>query len=187
MDSFSERFGFTKPKSIQLCSLDSELRNSLWNVCRQSVLRAKDTVTLKDSGLYGVAYLLFVDFYNLPSDSIPHYIKHFIKDQLTFFQTGEWYLILNYLEFTANNLLQHASRDRFIKAINSKLEEEKSAYRFVGSILAPITNLTEINEIEVHGYPPIATSLTQRNLCRPMLLGDRRGSLPSFGGAEKHC
>jgi hypothetical protein len=132
-------------------------------------------------------HLLFVDFYKLPSDSIPHYIKHFIKDQLTFFQTGEWYLILNYLEFTANNLLQDASRDRFIKAINSKLEEEKSAYRFVGSILAPITNLTEINEIEVHGYPPIATSLTQRNLCRPMLLGDRRGSLPSFGGAEKHC
>ena len=57
-------------------------------------------------------------------------------------------MVLNYLEFIARNRLEGQFRDQFIKAVNSELEEEKSAYRFVGNLLAPITNLTEINEIQ---------------------------------------
>jgi hypothetical protein len=151
MDPFSERYGYTKRKSIQIHSLDSELRNSLWNVCRTFLFHSgkrNTTIVLKDSDLYRVAYLLYVNFFKTPADELPHYIHDFIKSQLQFFQNGEWYSVLNYLEFVANNYLEDAFRDRFIVAINSELEEEKSAYRFVGYALAPISNDTEISEIE---------------------------------------
>ena len=150
MEPFSERYGHTKPKSIQINSLDSELRNSLWNVCRQLLFRQRKNSTswLRDSGFYGAAYLLFVDFFKVPEDSLPSSTRDFVKGQLEFFQNAEWYMVLNYLEFIARNRLEGQFRDQFIKAVNSELEEEKSAYRFVGNLLAPITNLTEINEIQ---------------------------------------
>lgn len=150
MEPFSERYGHTKPKSIQINSLDSELRNSLWNVCRQLLFRQRKNSTswLRDSGFYGAAYLLFVDFFKVPEDLLPSSTRDFVKGQLEFFQNAEWYMVLNYLEFIARNRLEGQFRDQFIKAVNSELEEEKSAYRFVGNLLAPITNLTEINEIQ---------------------------------------
>ena len=54
----------------------------------------------------------------------------------------------NYLEFIANNWGDDEFKNRFIQKINGELEEEKSAYRFVGKLLAPVSNAIEINEIE---------------------------------------
>jgi hypothetical protein len=149
MEPFSERYGYTKAKLVQIQSLDSELRNSLWNVCRQFLFRPTNSKTylLRDSGLYGVAYLLFVEFFKVPADSLPSRTSDFISDQLKLFQKGEWYFVLNFVEFVTHNYLEGAIRRQFIEAINAELEEEKSAYRFIGNLLVPISSSIETNEI----------------------------------------
>ena len=149
MEPFSERFGYTKPKLLQIDFLDLELRNSLWNVCRSLLFRQKSqSIRLTDSGFYGIAYLVFVNFFKLPEDALPSYTKDFVNNQLEIFQKGKWYVVLNYLEFIANNWGDDEFKNRFIQKINGELEEEKSAYRFVGKLLAPVSNAIEINEIE---------------------------------------
>lgn len=95
MEPFSERFGYTKPKLLQIDSLDLELRNSLWNVCRSLLFRQKSqSIRLTDSGFYGIAYLVFVNFFKLPEDALPSYTKDFVNNQLEIFQKGKWYVVL---------------------------------------------------------------------------------------------
>ena len=65
-----------------------------------------------------------------------------------FFFECEWYEVYDFIEFVANNYERYQFKDKFIEACNRALEKEVSAYRFVDSLIARITEQQEVEEIE---------------------------------------
>ena len=62
-----------------------------------------------------------------------------------------WWQVYNLLEFVANHpteLLGSSNPDKFITETNRILEEEVAGYRFIGTVLTPVTNSSEIRGIE---------------------------------------
>jgi AbiJ N-terminal domain 4 len=148
MTSFSERLGITQPKAIQLNNLDTELRNSLWNVCR-TFFFIPLSGDLYDDHMRHVAIALYRDYLKLPIERLPDSTSRFVESQLDFFQTAQWYEVLNLVEFLHSQYLsQRINPQNFEQKINEVLEREKSAYRFIAGNLASITNEIEMQELE---------------------------------------
>ncbi|WP_407528060.1 hypothetical protein PDL71_08520 [Lacibacter sp. MH-610] len=148
---FSQRIG-KKPatKNIQLESIDEDLLNGLWNISKIYIIdrisrRAKyggDT----DFDLF--SNILWHKFYRLPIDTIPDYdfkTEKFIREN---FFKGQWYETYDFIEFLTSLDFDEINTKDFITAINSLLEHEFSAYRFIDGKIAPISNKIEVNEIQ---------------------------------------
>jgi hypothetical protein len=149
MASFSERIGITPPKAIQLESLDYDLRNSLWNVCYHYWFTATSR-TLSECNMYQLALGLQKDFYKQPVNMLTDYTPEFVEAHLMLFQNGEWYLVLNLIEFLRNQFRERSTGQKeFERDVNAVLEREKSAYRFIAGDIAAITNEVEVREVEV--------------------------------------
>jgi hypothetical protein len=148
MTSFSERLGLTRPKQIQINDLDMELRNSLWNVCRDYF--KPTNAHLKDERfMYDLAAELSKDIYKQPVEDLPELSTQFVRQQIKYFQKARWYEVLNYVEFLHNWLsVSYQEQELFESQINEVLEREKSGYRFIVGKLAPITNKIEMQELE---------------------------------------
>jgi hypothetical protein len=149
MTSFSERHSFTQPKKIQIDNLDMELRNSLWNVCSGVFFIQRKNKKLSADPMYHLATKLYRDYYKRPIESLTDYIPSFVEQQLDFFQTAQWYDVLNIVEFMNTQCLRADGQQTFEHQLNEVLEREKSAYRFIAGKLAPITNETEMRELEL--------------------------------------
>jgi hypothetical protein len=148
MTSFSERLCITQPKTIQINNLDLELRNSLWNVCREYWFSRQET-NLENDGMYDVSCKLYSNIHKLPIDDLPFFTHEFIKWELYFFQNAAWYIVLNLVEFLRNQFRNGSiEQQAFETKINMVLEREKSAYRFIAGRLAPLTNEIEMQELE---------------------------------------
>jgi len=148
--------GFIEPKQIQVNGLDDDLRHSLWNVCRHYwFLKPDDNYNiteadyLRNTPMHDIAFMLYRDFYKLPVDNIPNETDDFIEKQLYFFRHGEWHRVLSLVDFLHDQYIDGSDKQqRFVSDINFVLEREKSAYRFVGGALAPLSNKTETQEVE---------------------------------------
>jgi hypothetical protein len=150
MVSFSERMGITQPKGIQLQGLDADLRNSLWNVCYEywftSTIRSGE---LSESDMYQLAVALQRDLYKQPINMLIRSASDFVHNHMEFFKIGQWYSILNMVEFLRNQFVEGSmEQQHFEMEINEVLERKKSAYRFIAAEIAPITNEIEIRQIE---------------------------------------
>jgi AbiJ N-terminal domain 4 len=77
-------------------------------------------------------------------------LRVFVEEKLAFFQKAPWYEVLNIVQFLHDECLsgQRSSQQNFEGQINEVLEREKSAYRFIAGILAPLTNEIEMQELE---------------------------------------
>ncbi|MBY6241284.1 AbiJ-NTD4 domain-containing protein [Methylosinus sp. Sm6] len=148
MPSFSERHGFKKPKQIQITSLDAETRHSLWNVCAQFIFINRYTFLNDDTRLQRFARDLYAGFYKLPINDIPSTTSTYIANELKFFQNAEWFDVFDMIEFICCQLEEEYKAD-FINVVNFVLEREKSAFRFVGGALAPLSSETDVDEIEL--------------------------------------
>jgi len=146
--SFSERHGFKKPKQIQISSLDTETRHSLWNVYSKYIFANRYRYVYDDSGLNRFAHALFEGFYKLPINNIPSLTDTFIANELKFFQNADWFEVLDIVEFICGQL-EEEYKAGFISAVNLVLEREKSAFRFIGGVLAPLSSETDIDEINL--------------------------------------
>jgi AbiJ-like protein len=149
MVSFSERIGITLPKSIQLDSLDDDLRNSLWNVCYEYCFTRTGASTpfLLNDEMYQLAVALQRDFYKQPIQMLSRYTLDYVQEQLRFFHVRNWYEVLNLIQFLHNEF-SGIHQQNFEADINHVLEREKSAYRFIAGELAPITSQVEMTEVE---------------------------------------
>ena len=154
---FSQRYGYTPVKDvIQLESMDSDLRNSLWNALEihywiPLVDRKSGVQYLSLSGngdIRRICEALWVDFFKDPLDSLPNRWSQ-AKDVIRhFFFTADWYEVYDFIEFIATIDSYALEVDQFGHDVNLYLEREASGYRFVDRKITPITDLTEINEIE---------------------------------------
>ncbi len=150
---FSQRLGITPlTKSIQVEEIDSELKNGLWNALKLCFIDEieKYRKYSEETEFEIFCKMLWLYFYKLPIDNIPdgpYSSESYIRTR--YFEC-EWFEIYDLLEFIVNinpKTLRFNSR-QLINFCNYILEQENSGYRFIEGKISPITNSTEINEIE---------------------------------------
>jgi hypothetical protein len=171
---FSERYGYKSAReTIQIDSISVELRNSLWSVVKINVWdRFSSNASLSySSQLRAFCEKLWFYYFKRPLDTLTDEWANVRVDLRKYFFGCEWFDVYDFIEFIAGNF-PHSGRAQFIKACNSVLETEVSAYRFVNGVISKITDENEIAEIDLaldKANGPVRTHL-QRAL---ELLSDR--------------
>lgn len=148
---FSQRIG-KKPvsKSIQLESIDEELKNQLWNVTYDYFIKP-DEIRSRSGNLVKFDDTLpnmWHNFYKLPVDTIPYVSydqRKFIRNR---FFKDEWFEVYDFMEFLINSIYHKTFVEKYIKIVNKILEKQFSAYRIVNNLIAPISNQLEFEEVE---------------------------------------
>jgi AbiJ N-terminal domain 4 len=155
--NFSQRVGLEpSSKPFQKDSMDSFLRNSLWNafsICVVSDIQQEwhidggETRRGETAKLFGS---LWLEFYKFQIDTLPAMPSQALATVRNWFfneKQTSWHKVYDFVEFVANIRFQYCGK-RFVQFCNQMLEREFSAFRFVGTRLAPITNESEIAAIE---------------------------------------
>ncbi len=152
MELFSHKYGHKPVKStIQVASMDDDLRNSLWNVMDSNwgkVTRHFVLESPENRGMQIFCIFLWRDFFKQPIDTMPELCSKAIEEIRSCFFSCEWYEVYDFILFRANYFLSEDSNERFKISCNEMLKRELSGYRFVGDVIAPITSEQEIAEIE---------------------------------------
>ena len=160
MKSFSQRHGFKPVKTaIQLDSIDAELHNKLWDgfkiyywnqLNQPFIQQVKKNGNPEERGIIDLLDKLWHFYYVRPMDTINDYLDSNYNEIRKQFYECEWYEVYDFIEFVANNYPDKRNKvnPEFIRFCNDVLEQELSAYRFVGKKIAQITSEIEIDEIE---------------------------------------
>ena len=150
---FSEREKIVPPKvAIQLQSIDSDLRNGLWNVMYESIFEGiRSDLYHYDERLVHLVKSLWAHHFKLPIDTIPGEWWNVLKLIRKNFFECEWYEVYDFMEFIVNHYAttgDQSKADMLTKYFNVVLKTELSGYRFVGKSLTKITSEEEIKTIE---------------------------------------
>ena len=158
MKLFSHRHGLKPVKNvIQIDSIDDDLRNRLWDSLKifywDKVQHKRFSHIYKygESSEKGIILLirnLWHKYYKKPLDTIDDRWLLIYDEILQYFFSSEWFEVYDFIEFIANNYPNNNLNSNFMKFCNNILEQELSAYRFVGSKITQITSEIEISEIE---------------------------------------
>ncbi len=148
--TFSQRIGKKPIKTkLQIDSMDDDLRNSLLNIF---YLRFIHLINIKrnnrkDYYLIQFSRKIWSDFFKTPIDNLTNDVSPIYRGIREWFLKCEWHEVYSFIQFIANLEFPFFS-DEYKKECNIILERECSGYRFVGNLITPITNESEINEIE---------------------------------------
>ena len=150
MTSFSQRKGLRPIKSVlQVDSMDDDLRNSLWNALDAFYWSNMGTAFLSsDENMHMLIRRLWIQHFKYPTDTINKYwlsIRERIREH---FFACKWNEVYDFVEFVANNYPVNSTNEEFMKACNTFLEREVSAYRFVNGYIVQLTSEEEIAEIQ---------------------------------------
>ena len=171
--NFSERYGYKPVREIiQFESMDEPLRNGLWSLLKFHCWDyATDCSPLSghryisrtsNKELYFLCIELWLRYFKKPVDELNSDWEKILAELRNYFFRCNWYDVYDFIEFVANNYKDHQFRDIFITQCNRTLEEEMSAYRFIGGVITPITEKQEIEEIEQvlkRSLGPVATHI----------------------------
>lgn len=160
--SFSDRIGLTHPKAtLQIDAIDGDLRNCLWEACREFYLRDFGHTLTQGTTFGRILKDLYVNHWKVSSDEIELIAEYELRKLKKHFYECNWFDIYNLIEFLSMAAVRNFRAGinvsipkpkeydtAFRKRINFFLEREKSAYRFLGDVLVPITSSLEISEIE---------------------------------------
>jgi AbiJ N-terminal domain 4 len=142
--TFSDRIGITKPRTVlQTDSIDTDLRNGLWQTCIEFHLRKSKELYSQDHNFKSLMRYIYVDFFKRTSDLIPPNHDHNIRDTKKWFFSANWYDVYNFVEF----LLAHSGNDMFGNRVTFFLEREKSGYRILDGHFVPITDPAELASV----------------------------------------
>lgn len=92
--------------------------------------------------------ILWLDYFKKPIDTIKNYWEYTYEEIRKYFFNSPWYEVYDFIEFIANNYPEKQNNQKFMDFCNSILEQELSAYRFVGGKIIQITSEVEISQIE---------------------------------------
>ena len=157
---FSQRKGL-KPVAevIQTKSMNSALRNSLWNALDLRIWSRID----RYGGTEPFSQALWFRFFKKPIDSRPSSPYLIRKEIRRHFFGCEWFEVYDFLEFVVGHYQTSASD--LAKYLNLVLERELSGYRFVSGHLTDITNAQELEMLETaltdSRFPGVDTHLQQ--------------------------
>ena len=156
MTKFSQRIGKTPlTKTLQIESIDEDLSNSLWNVYELYILDKIPPGHDHQWGIVPEMYFsksLWFHYFKKPLDQLPTYFSAIKILLRQYFFSCSWFQLYDFIEYTieiisVKQLKQNFDLKDIFEQFNFIFEREFSAYRFVDGIIAPITNQTEINEI----------------------------------------
>jgi hypothetical protein len=154
MGNFSERIGIIEPrKSLQIKSIDNNLRNSLWNILYELYHEEEGYVS--------------VDYWTIVAKHVAKFFKKSLIDELplenydcfiwlkNYFYQLNWYEVYNFIEFITNKheIMMNEpyggiEKSQLLDTFNSILERELSGYRFISGLLTPISDKVEVEAIE---------------------------------------
>jgi hypothetical protein len=153
---FSHRKGF-KPaqKALQTESVDTELRNDLWNVL--TIFYWKQWVHYQYAKPPGTKMIddlfssMWMHYFKQPLDEKPPFKTGYGATGYgyirQYFFSCEWNEIYDFVEYVAKTV-ESDYMDKFVESCNFVLERNNSGYRFVGQEIAQITDETEIETID---------------------------------------
>jgi hypothetical protein len=156
--SFSQRMGLTPVKTkIQIDNIDNDLRVKLWNKIFDYYLtrnymaeasyaerQAAEYKDIQDRQI--LLNKVWTDYLNRTKDSLLN--QGCIAEMQQVILRNPWYEVYDLLEFIVKYHLNEYKNSAFIESCNSVLEQEVSAYRFVGKKIVQITSEVEITEIQ---------------------------------------
>ena len=146
--NFSQRKGISPArKTIQIDSIDQELRNSLWSALT-IYFRNIRNIDLHELHLQNLIQSLWILYFKEPIDTIPSdVIGRWLNLLRKYYFAAQWHEVYDIIEFISDHGPENGKND-FITQCNYFLETENSAYRFVNGKIIEINSAEEINEIE---------------------------------------
>ncbi|CAI55028.1 Hypothetical protein LCA_0724 [Latilactobacillus sakei subsp. sakei 23K] len=168
---FSERMGYTQPLPFQTDSMSEGLKNDIINLYCQ---------------IYQIKCDEANDFYNLDADKFNndiwekffHNISGYTDIKIIIAQVKklEWFEIYDFLEYVCS----YINDDDVYNASNLLLKNQNSGFRFVDHILIPISDETDMKNVENainsnfdNGHIKIATQkLSEKNPDYPKIIGE---------------
>jgi AbiJ N-terminal domain 4 len=144
--NFAQRVGVSPIKSIQVNSIDDDLRNTLWNAFYQIyeiVLLDKGTGRL-DISCNEFFRIIWKDFLHRQIDTISDVPKYNMETIKKYFYEGDWVYPYMFVEF----LVSRFDDGTLQKFFNKILERECSGYRFIDGVLSPIIEEQDMQEIK---------------------------------------
>ncbi len=182
MELFSQRKGLKPIRNlVQIDSMDSDLRNGLWNALTifywNRVSRSDPYLSYYPDVEFLIKFL-WIDYFKRPLDSLGNYWPEPYKEIREYFFNCHWNEVYDFIEFIVNTYDNQNDKSinlKFKGYCNSILERELSAYRFVGEKLTQITSEEEIAEIEKALESPKTLKAVTNHLKRALdLLSDRQ-------------
>jgi hypothetical protein len=157
--AFSESIGLVEPRSvIQRESMDGPLRNKLWDLVTLGFL-AQDEIAIDVHPRGRVYRALWCDFFEYTFDSVPSYSSRVNAHVRSwFFDKAEWNGVYDLLTFLMRHVDPHSDLNstELAEALNSRLEQYLSAYRWIGDSFVPIVDDVQIEAIEQALDSPLA-------------------------------
>lgn len=144
---FSERQGIIKAKdALQIDSMDDGLRSGLWNAI--SLYYFDNTGNYIHNSRYNTLFNnLWHNFFKLPLDTMDNWAGTTKSVIRNWFFKWNWYEVYDFIEYITK-IDSPTQPDRFIEFCNKVLERDRSGYRFINGIIAPITSELEVKEID---------------------------------------
>ncbi|MHB8065243.1 MAG: AbiJ-NTD4 domain-containing protein, partial [Ruminiclostridium sp.] len=155
MSSFSERMGLKQIKNvIQVESMDTDLRNSIWNglnICYFNTITStslgyKVISENYNKNIYHLIHKIWMDYFKIPVETIKENWDSCYTELKDYFFKCKWYEVYDFVEFIGNNYV--GTNNAFISYCNKIFEREISGYRFVDRKIIRITEPIELDEIE---------------------------------------
>ena len=147
MTNFSERYNLVPQREIQFDNIDTKLFNRLWNIfysreyddCSFSKGNGKIEKPEQLLDRFGLTYV-FPDSHFERNNNI--------KKCENFLRGSEWYVMYDFIENYVSLYDNATERKLLEKEVNLILEQEKSGYRMIKGLIAPITNSSELDSIK---------------------------------------
>ena len=128
--------------------MDADLRNGLWQACTESFFNRSDGDYDYDHPFQNIMGHVYVDFLKLTSDVIPYGYNAGIAAIRDWFFSAKWYEVYNFIEFLLPFDAQpYGPHGVFADRVSHFLEREKSGYRILQELLAPITDPVELSAV----------------------------------------
>jgi len=166
MSNFSQRLGL-KPSEqvIQTSSMNSELRNSLWNALHFAIWESDDFMHHrfgKMPRIDSLSKILWFRYFKKPVDEIPSYgyqnrSERILKIIREHFFLVPWNEVYEFLEFIVE--VERKATPKLAEFLNKTLEQEMSGFRFIGNILSPVTGDQERLMLEAAIVDPRFTAV----------------------------
>lgn len=176
--SFSERIGLKqKRETIQIGSIDSELRSGLWDaihICVFEKFTNPYNNGLRDSNMKWLFRSIWHLYFKVPVDTLPFTYSECVNTVRKHFFKCEWNECYDLVEFIPNHCEEEWRAD-FLAFTNAVLERNLSGYRFIGLTLTPISSDEEVKSIEAATSNRAVNAGARAHLAAALrLLSDRK-------------
>ncbi len=144
MKRFSERMGLAHtPTTLQVGTMNEELRNSLWNVLDVQIWSTKDFMNVQHGKpkIDFFSKYLWIDFCKLPADERPDFSPRKLKIIRDNFFAYEWHKVYDFIEYVVSFYNDHAGLKNYLNLI---LHRELAGYCLIENKIVQITDEQEI-------------------------------------------